>query len=378
MGKHRGTDIETAVQPIGSPRAPCRDGRTFGDAGCDQRLDLVELSAGDDRTDVRVGGGIAGSNRGCHRVEAFAYFVHPVGGDEHPRRRIAGLPGVGDKRAKPGFSCGGDIGIGQDDIRRLTAEFLMNALDRRRGGAGDLDSGAGRSGERDHIDFGMGAQRGARFGSITVDQVEHTRRYAGGFEHLGPDLGRKRRQLRRLENHRATGGQRRSNFGGDLVDRPVPRGDQCTDPDRLADNPGITARFLERELLEDIERHLQVDVADPGMELLGQHAWGAHFLGDCSGEIAAALAILIDDRFEQIDSFAAGAARPCRKCAPRRHHRAVNIGRAGQADFTGWLFGRRVNHRESAGNRWVDPFAIDEELQCSPRHLQNPHPAPCL
>ena len=65
----------------------------------------------------------------------------------------------------------------------------MNALDSRCGGAGDFDSGAGRSGKRHHVNLGMRAERRARFGSVAIDHVEHACRHAGGLEHFGPDLG---------------------------------------------------------------------------------------------------------------------------------------------------------------------------------------------
>ena len=44
---------------------------------------------------------------------------------------------------------------------------------------GDLDAGAGRAGERHHVDAGVAAQRGADLGAVAVDEVEHAGGHAG-------------------------------------------------------------------------------------------------------------------------------------------------------------------------------------------------------
>ena len=72
-------------------------------------------------------------------------------------------------------------------------------------------------------------------GAVAVHEVEHAGRHAGLLEDLGEDDGVQRRDLGRLQHHRATGGERRGDLAGDLVDRPVPRRDQRAHADRLPD-----------------------------------------------------------------------------------------------------------------------------------------------
>ena len=62
-----------------------------------------------------------------------------------------------------------EVGAFEDDVRRLAAEFLADALDGRRGALGDIDAGAGRAGERDHVDVRVLAHRGADLGAEAVD-----------------------------------------------------------------------------------------------------------------------------------------------------------------------------------------------------------------
>ena len=72
-----------------------------------------------------------------------------------------------------------EVGVVEDDVGRLAAELLRDPLHRRRRGAGDLDAGAGRAGERHHVDVGVRGERRADVDAVAVDEVEHARRHAG-------------------------------------------------------------------------------------------------------------------------------------------------------------------------------------------------------
>ena len=57
------------------------------------------------------------------------------------------------------------IGVFQDDVRRLAAELLADALHGRGCTLRDVDTGARGAGERDHVDVGMLAHRRADLGA---------------------------------------------------------------------------------------------------------------------------------------------------------------------------------------------------------------------
>ena len=78
-----------------------------------------------------------------------------------------------------------EVAIGQDDVRRLAAEFQAHALDGPRTRLAHRDSCAGRTGERDHVHIGVMGRRCAHNTAATDDQVED----AGRRTRLIHDLG---------------------------------------------------------------------------------------------------------------------------------------------------------------------------------------------
>ena len=81
-------------------------------------------------------------------------------------------------------------------------------------------------------------------GPVPGDEVEHAGRQADLVDDLGEDERVQRRDLARLEHHRAAGGQRRRDLRGDLVQRVVPRRDRADDADRLAHDQRVADLLL--------------------------------------------------------------------------------------------------------------------------------------
>ena len=88
-----------------------------------------------------------------------------------------------------------EIAIIEQDIGRLAAEFLANALHRRRRLDRNVDARSRRPGERDRVDFRMRRHRRADARPITVDEIEHALRHARFLEDLGNQQRRERRHL---------------------------------------------------------------------------------------------------------------------------------------------------------------------------------------
>jgi len=55
-----------------------------------------------------------------------------------------------------------------------------------------------------------------------------------------------------LQHHGAASGKGRSHFADDLVQRPVPGGDEAADADRFLHDQRVTAVLLKGEVLEDL------------------------------------------------------------------------------------------------------------------------------
>ena len=83
--------------------------------------------------------------------------------------------------ATPARDSLGEVRVFEDDVRALATQFLGHPLDRRRRVLGDVDAGAGRPGERDHVDVGMARHGHAHPGTVAVDQVVHARGHARGM-----------------------------------------------------------------------------------------------------------------------------------------------------------------------------------------------------
>ena len=72
------------------------------------------------------------------------------------------------------------------DVGRLAAQFLRDALHRRGGSFGNFDARARRSGEAHHVDIGMRGNRSAHRGSIAVHEIEDAFRNARSVKDFGP------------------------------------------------------------------------------------------------------------------------------------------------------------------------------------------------
>src|ERR1700720_317014 len=166
-----------------------------------------------------------------------------------------------------------EIGVGEDDVRRLAAQLEGDALDGVGGAAHDVAPDLGRAGERDLGHLRVLHQGVADRRAAARDDVQDARRQAG----LGPPLGglecRQRRVGGRLVHHRVAAGQRRRDLPQRLDEREVPRGDRGDQPDRLAQGVGEHERTGHRqrvagdlvgpagEVAQRVARGRQVDVA---------------------------------------------------------------------------------------------------------------------
>ena len=126
------------------------------------------------------------------------------------------------------------IGIGEDDVRTLAAEFQRYPLHCFGSVAHDLLADFRRAGKGDLVHSRVLDQRCARRRAATRQHVERT----GRESRLEHDLSHRQRRewclARRLQNHRATGGQGRGEFPRGEVEGEIPGNDRADHPDRLA------------------------------------------------------------------------------------------------------------------------------------------------
>ena len=282
-------------------------------------------------------------------------------GHDHARRRAAGLAEIAEGGGDAQGNGAIEIGVRQDHVRRLAAELLRDALDRRRGGLGHRDAGAGGAGDRDHVDIRMRRETRPDAGAVAMDEVEDPGREAGFLDRLGEQQGAQRRELARLQHHRAACGERRRDLGGDLVERPVPRRDQRADTDRLVGDGGVAALLDEGEGRQDL-------AGDPHMGDRQRHLRGAriadrraHLEGQALRE---QLAARLEQRLQAIEQtravFRLGPA-PAGECPAGRRDGRVHVLAVSERKPGHDLFRRRIDHDALGGAPRLAPFAVDEE-----------------
>ena len=120
----------------------------------DEARDAVALALGDQRADLVLG--VVGL------VELDGRDGRGEVGDELVVDLLAGIDAAGGGAVLAGIVVAEgaqagdhrvDVGVVEDDDRRLAAEFQMRALDRLGGGLQHLLAGGDVAGDRDHVDL---------------------------------------------------------------------------------------------------------------------------------------------------------------------------------------------------------------------------------
>ena len=151
---------------------------------------------------------------------------------ENPRCRKAHLSRIKED-AEGGCLCRGiQIGIREHQQRRFASKLQRHALQLATSDRGDLPPGGRRPGKGDLVDVWMGDQLHSDV-TPTHDDVDGAiRETCFGDEGSKPERGQWRLGCR-LEHHRATRAQCRSELGNRHDQWHIPWHDRCHDADRV-------------------------------------------------------------------------------------------------------------------------------------------------
>ena len=275
--------------------------------------------------------------------------------DQDPRARAAVLAGVAEDRHRRRRRGGPEVGVGEDDVRRLAAELERHPLDRRRGPGRDPAPDLGRAGEGDLGDVGVLDQPLPADAAGPGDDVEHALGQPG-LERDPLELDRaQRRQLGRLEDDRVAGGERRRDLPGGDRQREVPGHDQADDAERLAE--GHVDAAGDRDRLPEQPLRPAGVVA----EGFGDHLDLAAGVGDRLADVARLgqgqlFAVLGDVGGEAVEERRPVGRRdraPGRECLLRPRHRSVGLLDPGPRQLGDLLLGRGIDDAEGlAGHQW--------------------------
>ena len=160
--------------------------------------------------------------------------------NEDARGGDAALPRIGEDALDRRRENRGEVGAGQHDVRRLAAQFGVDALDGVRRCLGDQNARTGRTGEADHVDVGVRADCLPCGRAVALNEVEHACGHARRVHHLRQDVRAAGAFLAGFQDHGVASGDSRSDLQRDLVERPVPRRDHADHADRFIHDVRIT------------------------------------------------------------------------------------------------------------------------------------------
>ena len=247
--------------------------------------------------------------------------------DQHPGRGMAGLAGVEEGTLDvPPCRAFSRSASGSTMLADLPPSSRQTRFTVSRGGGADLPAGAGRSGEGDHVHVGVARQGVADDAAGAVDQVEHARRQFRLVQHLRQQCAARRGIQARLGDDRASGGERVDGLDDAGLDRPVPRRDQGTHPDRFPPHDGAPDPRLEVVLAQHVSGHPHV-LSRPG-DLGAAADRNADFTSDQLREVLDVPLVDVDDAIDQGDALLHRSGGEGR----RRRARAAATARSASAD----------------------------------------------
>ena len=245
IGEHRWGNEESVGQRAAKPLAARYDSRAIGLGDIEIAGHLGELHRGSQRPELARG------IEARSDLERAANFGDPLDKsaidrtfNKQARARVADLSGVheaGHRRALSGLV---EIGVGEDNVRRLAAKFHRDPLHVDRRSLNDLASSDGRAGERNLVDIPVRSQRGPGGRPWPRHDINYALGHPGFVQDFRHHQRRKRRFLGRFEHQCAACRQHRADAPKLGNQRPVPRNDPANHAQRQ----------LER-IAEEIARH---------------------------------------------------------------------------------------------------------------------------
>ena len=323
----------------------------------------VALPGGDHRTDVgRRVQRITDLHRADEVGEAVLHRVDLPARDNKPGQRRTRLTVVDEPAAHGDRQGGCEVAVVQQHERGFAAEFQRDPLDGASGRLGDADPGLRRPGDADHVDLGMPGEQVADLPSGPTDDVDGAWRQAELVDDLGQVESRKRGRTGRLEDRRATSGQRGRQLRGKLVQRVVPRGNRRDDPGRLPDQQGGSYPLFEGELLEDVgDRPEHVDrQADLDAARCGDRR--PYFAAHQVGELFFAGGQAVGDRPQRRHPVGNRTRGPSRKRRPGGGDCFFDLSGGASGHAAHRLFGAAVDDRDIAARLRGRPAPTDIEL----------------
>ena len=347
------------------PAAAGQHLRSLGTGVGDMALDLVEALVVDDRPLLDpVFHAVAHFHRCCYLGQAASELVIDSVLHEDAVGADTGLAGIAVFRGHGAGDGRIDIGIVEDDQRRVAAELEAHLLQRVGALAHQDAADFGRTGEGHLADTVVIAQRFADGRAVHAgNDIDDAGGNAGTLGQFGQRQRRQRCLLGRFQYTGAARGDPRGDLAGDHRNREVPRGDRAKHADRLLE--------CKEALVRDRAFH---DIAADPARLFGEPVDEARAIGNLAARLGNRLAHLggqndgqvLGIRHDQLVPLAhhhgavlGGAGGPGFLCRHRRVDGGCGFGRTEIRHLGNGLAGGRVGHGKPLVRGGGSPGAVD-------------------
>src|SRR5579862_8182702 len=252
VGEHGGFDEISILKPGRMTFPADNEFRAFLDARLDVFLNaLILLYAGQGAESHILVSWIADLDLFDGRSHQSLHFAQPVFRHDQARSRDAGLTVV----QVTGCDChrdgSGEIGVVQNDVRRLAAEFQRQALHRVQGVLRDQFSDLRRTGERDLLNVGTFRQLRPDDLTEAGHEIDNARRQTGFMKSVHQHFRLHRAHLAGLDDNGASGSDCRSHLDRDRTGARIPRRKYAHHARRFHDNFGSPDSSCQIEVLEN-------------------------------------------------------------------------------------------------------------------------------
>ncbi|CCV04004.1 hypothetical protein MESS2_1190004 [Mesorhizobium metallidurans STM 2683] len=321
----------------------------------DQALDAVELAQIDQRADIGVLVERAADAQPAHPHldlgdEGVGYaFLH-----QQPRTGAADLALVEPDAVDQTLDGAVEIGVLEDDEGRLAAKLQRQFFAGPRGGFPDDLADFRRTGEGDLLNACMIDDRRTRF-RAALDDVDDALRHAGASADLGEQDGGERRELCRLQHHRAAGGKGGRDLPGQHQQRKIPRNDLADDADALVIRKIPVQRLCPAGMVDemaDCQRHVDVAAFADRLAIVDRFQHREQALVALHGAA---------DGVQHFRALIAGGRGPFRQGFRGGRNRRVDIGYTGIRHLGQQLAGGGIAGLESLAACGGFPVATNEQ-----------------
>ncbi len=337
-----------------------------GSLGVDQRADIGTL-----------GQAIADPELGHRRLEFFGEgLVHAVlhvdAVDAH-----AGLPGVAVLGLHRALDRLVEVGVVEDDERRVTAQLQGHLLDAGRALGHQLGAHFGGAGEGDLAYRRVAREFVTDITGRAGDHAEHAPGNPGTLGQRGQRQCGKRCLRSRLEHHGATGRQRRAGLAGDHRRGEVPRRDCRSHADRLLDHDDALVGLVPGDGVAVHPLGLFGEPLDEGRRVgdftLGFGQRLALLERHQAGQVVLVLHDQLEPAAQRLRALLGGQIAPGRQRTFGRLDGTTGLGRAHLRHAAKDLVAGRVVHLDGLAAVGILPGAVDIGLLAKQRGIVELH-----